>query len=244
MQSEFGIIWDILPQEATMSTKRKKRSGELSERQVRIMEYLQEFISTHNYPPTIREIGQAVKISSTSVVNYNLNRLEELGLISRARTVSRGLRLLKPVQKRFEEVATTAQNFLEVPLVGRIVASEPVPVPGSDFEYMPDETISLARGIIRDESNLYALQVQGDSMIDALINDGDIVIMRHQERAENGDLVAVWLRDREETTLKKFYLENGQVRLQPANPYMDPIYVDARNVEVQGKVVLVMRQLH
>jgi len=227
-----------------MSKKRKKGGEELSERQAKIMEYLQEFIAAHNYPPTIREIGQAVKISSTSVVNYNLNRLEELGLISRARTVSRGLRLLKPLQKRIGEVATAAQDFLEVPLVGRIVASEPVPVPGSDFDYMPDETIYLARGIIRDDSNLYALQVQGDSMIDALINDGDIVIMRHQERAENGDLVAVWLRDREETTLKKFYLENGQVRLQPANPYMDPIYVDARNVEIQGKVVLVMRQLH
>jgi repressor LexA len=242
MQTRVGIIWDILPWEAAM--RRKKDGKALSKRQIKIMEFLQEFISAHNYPPTIREIGQAAKISSTSVVNYNLNRLEELGLIARARTVSRGLRLLKPLQAVAEDFATATEDLIRVPLVGRIVASEPVPVPASDFAYMPDETIALARGIVRDDGRLYALQVQGDSMIDALINDGDIVIMRHQERAENGELVAVWLRDREETTLKKFYLEKGQVRLQPANPYMEPIYADARNVEIQGKVVLVIRRLH
>lgn len=219
-----------------MSDKRKKANTALSERQQKILEFLQQFLAKHNYPPTIREIGQAVKISSTSVVNYNLNRLEKRGLIARDRTVSRGLRLLKPLQ-------SVTENLLQVPLVGRIVAGEPVPIPASNFDYMPDETVAIARGIVRDESNLYALQVQGDSMIDALINDGDIVVMRHQTEAKNGDLVAVWLRSQEETTLKKFYLEDGQVRLQPANPYMDPIYVDAKNVEIQGKVVLVIRQL-
>jgi repressor LexA len=242
MRVKVGIIWDILLWEAAMG--RKKDGKALSERQIKIMEFLQEFISTHNYPPTIREIGEAVKISSTSVVNYNLNRLEELGLIARARTVSRGLRLLKPLRMAAEELATAVKDFIEVPIVGRIVAGEPVPVPASDFDYMPDETIALARDIVRDDSQLYALQVQGDSMIDALINDGDIVIMRRQEKAENGELVAVWLRDQEETTLKRFYLENGKVRLQPANPYMEPIYADAKNVEIQGKVVLVIRQLH
>jgi repressor LexA len=226
----------MLTREATMSGKRKKANTALSERQVKILKFLQEFLAKQHYPPTIREIGQAVKISSTSVVNYNLNQLEKRGLIARDRTVSRGLRLLKPLQ-------SVAENLLQVPLVGRIVAGEPVPVPASDFDYMPDETVSIARGIVRDENNLYALQVQGDSMIDALINDGDIVVMQHQTEAKNGDLVAVWLRNQEETTLKKFYLEDGQVRLQPANPYMDPIYVDAKNVEIQGKVVLVIRKL-
>lgn len=220
----------------------------MSERQVNIVKFLHKFINDHRYPPTIREIGEAVKISSTSVVNYNLNRLEESGIIARERAVSRGIRLLDPAWKFLQdvaqEVATAAQEFIQVPVVGRIVAGEPVPVPASDFEYMPNETVTLARGIVRDTDKLYALQVQGDSMIDALINDGDIVIMRHQKEAENGELVAVWLRDREETTLKQFYRENGQIRLQPANPYMDPIYVDAKNVEIQGKVVLVIRQLH
>jgi repressor LexA len=230
-----------------MSRKPKKGSGALSERQTRIVKFLHKFMTEQRYPPTIREIGEAVKISSTSVVNYNLNRLEELGLIARDRTVSRGIRLLEPAWEMLKsvtrEAASAAQELIQVPLVGRIVAGAPVPVPASDFEVMPGETVSLARDILRDTDKLYALQVQGDSMIDALVNDGDIVIMRHQQQADNGDLVAVWLNDREETTLKRFYRENGQVRLQPANPYMEPIYVNAENVEIQGKVVLVIRQL-
>jgi repressor LexA len=227
-----------------MGKKRKKGRDSLSERQTKILEFLHEFITTQDYPPTIREIGSAVDISSTSVVNYNLNRLEELGYIARDRTVSRGLRLLDSVQEVLDIAFLKAEDLLEVPVVGRIVAGEPMPVPGSDFEYMPDEKITLARSILGDEPNLFALEVQGESMVDALINDGDIVIMRPQKQAKNGDMVAVWLHEQEETTLKKFYLENGQVRLQPANPYMDPIYLDPKKVEIQGKVVLVVRQMH
>jgi repressor LexA len=223
----------------------RKRKTTLSKRQTKILEFLQDFIGSHHYPPTIREIGAAAKISSTSVVNYNLNRLEELGYIERERTVSRGLRLLKPLQEATQSLVEGVRDFIEVPVVGRIVAGEPVPVPGSDFEYLPDETISLARGIIQDESDLFALQVQGNSMIDELITDGDTVILRRQQTAENGETVAAWLRDQEETTLKKFYLErDGRVRLQPANPYLDPIFTDPKNVRIQGKVVMVIRQLH
>lgn len=227
-----------------MGKKRRKRNGSLSERQEKILEFFYEFQEENNYPPTIREIGKAVDISSTSVVNYNLNRLEEMGFIERERTVSRGIRLLDPALALLREGVTAMKDFVQVPLVGRIVASVPVPVPGSDFDYMPDEFVPLARDLVKDESDLYALQVQGDSMVDALVDDGDIVIMRRQESAANGEMVAVWLHDQEETTLKKYYLERDKVRLQPANPYMDPIYVDARNVEVQGKVVMVIRRLH
>lgn len=227
-----------------MSRKGRKQNGTLSERQKGILEFFFEFQRENSFPPTIREIGKAVGISSTSVVNYNLNRLEDMGFIERERTVSRGIRLLDPALTLFHESVSAVKDFIEVPLVGRIVASEPVPVPGSDFEYMPDEYIPLARGLVKDEGDLYALQVQGDSMVDALVDDGDIVIMRRQARADNGDMVAVWLHDREETTLKQFFVEQDRVRLQPANPFMDPIYVDARKVEVQGKVVLVIRQLN
>ena len=225
-----------------MTRNSRKRDGSLSERQRKILEFFFDFQAANYRPPTIREIGKAVEISSTSVVNYNLNRLEEMGFIERERTVSRGLRLLDPAVALFETVIAV-KDLIQVPIVGRIFASVPAPVPGSDFDYMPDEYIPLARGLVKDESNLYALQVQGDSMVDALVDDGDIVVMRRQGNAENGDMVAVWLRDREETTLKKFYLERDRVRLQPANPYMDPIYVDAKNVEIQGKVMLVIRQL-
>jgi repressor LexA len=118
-------------------------------------------------------------------------------------------------------------------------------VPDSDFSpFGFDTTIELTRDIVKDATGIYALEVQGESMIDALIHDGDIVLMRHQERVENGELAAVWLRDQEETTLKRFYLEGNRVRLQPANPTMGPMFYPASNVEVKGKVLCVIRQLN
>jgi repressor LexA len=212
----------------------------LSKRQRRILEFLNEYIEENSYPPSIREIGAAADISSTSVVSYNLRRMEEKGYISRDREVSRGLKLTSAAHARM-----TPEAVVRLPLLGRIVAGEPIPVPASDFSLMGDETVELTRDILGDPEGLYALQVQGNSMIDALVHDGDIVVMRHQQRVENGDMAAVWLKDREEVTLKRFYQEEGgRVRLQPANPTMRPIYVDdPRLVEVQGKVVMVIRQL-
>ena len=212
----------------------------LSSRQERMMAFIREFISKSGYPPSIREIGEAVDISSTSVVNYNLKALEKKKLIARDRTVSRGIRLLgeTPVPER------VLDGLIRIPLLGRIAAGSPIPVPESDFSLFDGETVELARGVLPDQEGLYALQVRGDSMIDALVNNGDIVVMKHQQHASNGEMVAIWIRDREETTLKHFYLEGDTVRLQPANPTMQPIFVPAANVEVQGKVVMVIRQLN
>lgn len=210
----------------------------LSTRQQAMIEFIQRFTREHHYPPTIREIGQEVGITSTSVVNYNLNILEREGLIERDREVSRGIKMIGALAEAF---ATRA--LVNVPLLGRIAAGEPIPVPASDFAVMPDETIELTRGLLpADTHDIYALQVRGNSMIDAMIGDGDIVVMKHQQTAKNGELVAVWLRDKEETTLKRFFLENGRVRLQPENPTMKPIYADPAKVEIQGKVVLVVRK--
>ncbi len=110
---------------------------------------------------------------------------------------------------------------------------------------MGDETIELTRDILGDPQRLYALEVEGDSMIDALVHDGDVVVMRHQQQVENGEMAAIWLRERGEVTLKHFFQEEGgRVRLQPANPTMQPIYVDdPRQVEVQGRVMMVVRRL-
>jgi repressor LexA len=212
----------------------------LSERQRRILEFLKEYVEENGYPPSMREIGAAAGISSTSVVSYNLERLEEEGYISRDREVSRGLKLT-PMAVAW----VTSEDVVRLPLLGCIVAGEPIPVPASDFPLMGDETIELTRDILGDTEGLYALQVEGNSMIDALVHDGDIVIMRHQPRVENGEMAAVWLKEREEVTLKRFYQEgSGRVRLQPANPTMMPIYLDdPGQVEVQGKVVMVIRQL-
>ena len=210
----------------------------LSTRQQAMLEFIQRFTHDHRYPPTIREIGQDVGISSTSVVNYNLNILEREGLIERDKEVSRGIKLIGALAQ-----ALDPRNLVSVPLLGRIAAGEPIPVPSSDFATMGDETIELTRGLLpTDMTGIYALQVRGTSMVDAMIGDGDIVVMRHQNTARNGELVAVWLRDQGETTLKRFYLENGRVRLQPENPTMKPIYQDPANVEIQGKVVLVVRR--
>lgn len=206
----------------------------LPERQRKILDFIRRFVQENDYPPTIREIGKAVGISSTSVVNYNLSILEKKGHIVRNREISRGLRLT--------DHAST--NVVSIPLLGYIAAGEPIPVPDANFSPFGYETIDLTRHILREQEGIYALKVKGNSMIDALVHDGDIVIMRHQQEANNGEMVAVRLKENNETTLKRFYLEGERVRLQPANPTMEPIYAHPADVEVQGKVVLVIRQLN
>lgn len=221
----------------------------LSSRQKKILSFIERFIGKNGYPPTIREIGEAVSIASTSVVNYNLNKLVDRGYLERSPEVSRGLRLVKAESTQELPVRyAEGGSLFPVPLVGKIVASAPVPLPGEDFGYyydtddMIDVPQSLISGTPGDE--LFALRVNGDSMIDAMVADGDIVVLKRQNIAQNGDMVAVWLRERGETTLKSYFNEGKLVRLQPANPTMDPIYVDATQVEIQGRVLAVLRMLH
>jgi repressor LexA len=207
---------------------------ELTDRQEAILAYIAEFVGANGYPPTIREIGQALDITSTSVVNYNLNKLEKAGLIFRNGQVSRGIRLANP----------QPIPFVRVPVLGTIAAGRPIPVPDAVAYNEADEMIEVTRELVGAGTDVFALHVKGNSMIDAMISDGDIVVMQSTQTASNGDMVAAWIADREETTLKKFYLENGKVRLQPANPSMDPIYVDPGQVQIQGRVVAVIRNLN
>ncbi len=205
----------------------------LSERQQKIYDVLTTFIEDNGYPPTIREIGKLVGISSTSVVNYNLEALHRLGLIYRDRTVSRGLRLAD----------THSDGLITLPLMGSIAAGNPIPV--YDGARDPDtDTIDVTKDMVPEVENLYALKVKGQSMIDAFINDGDTVIMKPCETADNGDLVAAWLVEQEETTLKRFFHEGERVRLQPENKTMQPIYVPSDKVEIQGHVVAVIRSVN
>ncbi len=212
--------------------------GKLSDRQRKMLDFIRMFGLENGYPPSIREIGRGVDISSTSVVNYNLNRLVEQGYLDRDQNVSRGLRLT-------EKLTSQVNDIVRVPLVGRIFASEPVPVPSTDSPmFGADEAIEITQNLLSSREDLFALEVKGDSMIDAMIGDGDIVVMQRKPEWSNGDMVAVWLKDKEETTLKHIYLEGDTVRLQPANPTMKPIIIeDPENLEVQGKVMLVLRQL-
>jgi repressor LexA len=183
-----------------------------------MIQFIGRFTRDKGYPPTIRQIGEAVKISSTSVVNYNLNKLERDGYINRDLKVSRGVRLSDGLSRKFNRTDRVA-----IPLAGVIFASEPVMV-GDTPQTANDEVIELTRDLIRDEGDLFALRVKGNSMIDAMVSDGDIVVMKKVDRARNGEMVAVWLTDRNETTLKHFYLESV--------------------VQVQGRVMLVVRQLN
>ena len=225
----------------------RRRHKGLSERQQRILEFIGSFQKSNGYPPSIREIRDHTRITSTSVVNYYLVQLQEMGYIERDDHVSRGIRLVPPISQALSNVGQAVSELLQIPILGRIVAGSPMPVPSSDFSYFDAESmVDVASSLLPSSernSKLYALEVKGDSMIDAMVYDGDIVIMKPVQEAHNGEMVAIWLRDREETTLKYFYRENGTVRLQPANPSMQPIYQEASNVEIQGKVVMVIRQV-
>jgi repressor LexA len=233
----------------------RKRSKGLSERQKKILEVLERFQDQTGYPPSIREICEKTGISSTSVVNYYLEQLEEMGYIERDRRVSRGVRLLKPIEEiagtvtaPLKQAAEVVSELLHIPILGRIAAGALMPVPSSDFPYYdPESLIDVPRSQLpsREKGDgLFALEVQGDSMIDAMVNDGDIVIMKPAQEARNGEMVAIWLNEKNETTLKYFYRESGKIRLQPANPTMEPIYIeDPSELEIRGKVVMVIRQV-
>lgn len=221
--------------------------SKFSQRQRDILRYVWEYWRESGRPPTIREIGEAANIPSTSVVTYNLNKLEGWGYLEREAEVSRGLKLTKKALALYETVheqVADVVNMLRVPLVGDIVAGEPVHLGNEDFAtYDEEDALDISTAMLPKKADkLFALRVRGNSMIDAMVNDNDIVIMEPAQAAQNGEMVAVWLPQEQEMTLKHFYLEDDQVRLQPANPTMDPIYVHASNVEVQGKVVMVVRQ--
>jgi repressor LexA len=214
----------------------------LSQRQQQILTFIHDYLEEHNYPPTIREIGKAVQISSTSVVKYNLERLQEKGYIERSGEVSRGLRLLGG-RSLVSASGSMLAEVRMIPKYGIISAGTPIAAFGQQEDPFSGDTLTLPQDLVPASGELYALQVKGDSMIDALVYDGDWVIIKHQKTAQPREMIAAWRRDREETTLKYYYPEGSQVRLQPANPAYQPIYVPADQLEIQGKVVAVVRQL-
>jgi len=209
---------------------------DLSRRQRSILDFIDRFLVENDYPPTIRDIQRELGISSTSVVDYNLKQLEGRNYIRRNKNISRGIELMGRQSSR--------RNIVTIPVIGQIAAGTPIPVPGDLEGSDAAETIELSADLIPDGGrDLFALRVKGHSMVDALINDGDIVLLRRQETCENGETVAVWLKEQKETTLKRLYHEGENVRLQPANVTMEPIYTRADNVQVQGKLVTVVRSI-
>jgi repressor LexA len=196
-----------------------------------ILQFIHGFIDERGYSPTVRDILKGCAISSTAVVQYHLDVLEKEGRIHRDPEIFRSIRL------------SEKKSSVMIPILGTIAAGTPISVPNSDnWTNQAVETLELPQDMV-GKKPVFALKVKGQSMIDALIDDGDIVLMEVADSAENGEMVAVWLKDREEVTLKRFYAAKDKVILQPANQTMKPIEQRADNVEIQGKVIGVIRKL-
>ena len=205
----------------------------MSDNRTRILEFIRTFLNDRGYAPTIGEIQKGCRISARSVVEYHLKALERQGQIRRDAEVTRGI-----------EVVGMGRRAWPIPILGTIAAGEPIPVPTEDnWHTVALDTVEVPGEFIPSGAQAYALKVKGTSMIDALVDDGDIVVLQAVSSADNGDMVAAWLTDRDEATLKRLYRERERIRLQPANTTMEPIYVDADKIEVQGKVVAVMRKV-
>jgi repressor LexA len=212
----------------------RRKVIQLSPKQQNMLKFIEEFINENDgLPPTVREIQQALSISSTSVVDYNLEALETKGFITRTGGKSRAINLKNRVRPGQGE---------EIPLLGVIAAGLPIP---DIKDVTPEDTIEIPRHMFgnRRPADVFALRVKGQSMVDALIDDGDIVLIKPQQTAEVGEVVAVWLEQERETTLKKWYPDpvENKVRLQPANPTMQPIFTQLSNARVMGKLVGVIR---
>lgn len=230
-----------------------KRSRGIGPRHTKVLLFMEKYQKQYGYPPAIREICEETGISSTSVVNYYLDQLENWGYIKREKNISRGITIIRDAFNRLiaENIVPAlekVEDLVRIPLVGRIVAGLPVPVPASDLAYFDAESaIDIARSMLPQKEKLeelFALEVQGESMVDAMVNDGDVIIMKKASEARNGEMVAVWLLDKDETTLKYFYREGSKIRLQPANKTMQPIMInDPKTVQIQGKVLMVIRRL-
>ena len=214
----------------------RRASKELRPRQKAMLEFIRRFIEENDYPPTIREIGAAVGISSTSVVNYNLDQLEKKGHIIRNREVSRGLRLVD---------SQSGRRVRTVPFYGEIAAGEPISIPDDPTNVV--QSIVVPADMLPGTGEIFALKVKGQSMIDALVDDGDIILVRSQPQVETKEMAVVEIVEEgveSGATLKYFYNQGDQIELRPANPdpAYQPIVVPAEQVRVRGKVIGVIRR--
>ena len=206
----------------------------VSNTRLRILNFIRKFLDERGYAPTVRDIARGCNISTPSVVQHHLNTLEKQGHILRDPEIFRSIQL---VEKKREGVS-------RVPLLGTIAAGRPIPVPTPDtWTTIPEETLQLTEEVTQGKKNVYALKVKGFSMIDAFVDDGDIVLIQQISKVEDGEMAAVWLKLEQEVTLKKVYHEGGRIRLQPANEEMKPMYYQPEDIEIQGKVVGVLRKL-
>ena len=197
----------------------------LTRRQREILDFLAEFIQQHGYAPSLEEIGRRFGLSSLATVHKHLTNLEAKGFIRRAWNRSRSVELVP---------TRIGRRAVELPLLGTVAAGAPIEAVASS------ETIAVPEDIVAARDT-YALRVRGNSMIDEQIRDGDIVIVEDRKSADNGEMVIALL-DGADVTLKKFYRDDGRIRLQPANPALRPLVVEPDQVQIQGVVVGVVRR--
>lgn len=220
-----------------------RTNRQLSAQHLKILQFLWRYQQKYHRSPTYREIEKGIGASTPSVPNYHIRRLEEMGYLERPDHVSRGLRLTGKALRALRinsQPALLNPEIVQIQIRGHIVAGEPVD-PGEDSPGEHDTVAIDGRMLPNRREDLFAVRVHGDSMIDALVQEGDIVLLQKVSEVKNGDMVAAWLQLEEETTLKHFYQEGKMARLQPANPAYEPIIVPASNVDIQGKVVMVFR---
>jgi repressor LexA len=204
----------------------------LSEKRRDILDFVKRYIEEKGYSPSIREIVNGCHISSPSMAQYHLRILEHDGYIHRDPSVPRSIR---PTE--------SLNGNTRVPLLGVIAAGAPIDVPSSDsWNTAAIEMIEVPTRMTKGLRDVFALKVKGTSMVDALIDDGDVVILQKSEVAQEGEMVAIWLLDSSETTLKRIYHESKSIRLQPANKEMKPLYVEPASVRVQGRVIGIIRR--
>lgn len=206
--------------------------SKVSQRQEAILNFIKEEVRLKGYPPSVREIGLAVGLASSSTVHGHLERLEKKGLIRRDPTKPRAIEILDPEQEQVDEFHSSISR---VPIIGKVTAGAPILATENIEEYFP-----LPSHIVGDQ-NVFMLNIVGDSMIDAGIHDGDYVVVRQQQNANNGDIV-VAMTEEEEATVKRFYKEKDHFRLQPENQALEPILL--KEVSILGKVIGLFRDLH
>jgi repressor LexA len=204
----------------------------LSKRQQDILDFIKSEVKKKGYPPSVREIGEAVGLASSSTVHGHLARLESKGLIRRDPTKPRAIEILEVD----ENAQIPRSNVVNVPIVGKVTAGLPITAIENIEEYFP-----LPERLAPADENVFMLEIMGESMIEAGILDGDYVIIKQQSTAENGDIV-VAMTEEDEATCKRFFKEKDYFRLQPENSTMDPIIL--QNVSILGKVIGVYRQVH
>lgn len=202
----------------------------LTKRQQDTLTFIKEYMVSHGYPPTVREIGTALDVSSPATIHAHLKSLEDKGFIKKEEAKNRAIELL--VNNEYE---SKDENIIEVPLLGKITAGNPI-----DAIEMPDEFFALPAYLVPKNKEVFTLKVDGESMINAGILDGDIVIIEKKNTAHNGEIV-VAMTDENQVTLKTFYKEKNHFRLQPENDNMEPFIFD--NITILGKAIGLYRKL-